>query len=96
MFGVNSAAHAASRSAKTSPGAARQIGIVRSSSFSSALHRRDPRILVPLFFAPNYSEHPDELWLDCVKPRAEQQPELGSFLVLAVVTRDRVGAKAVL
>jgi hypothetical protein len=25
-----------------------------------------------------------------VKPRAEQQPELGSFLVLAVVRRDRV------
>jgi hypothetical protein len=32
--------------------------------------------------APNYSEHPDELWLDCVKPRAEQQ-HAGFVVMLA-------------
>jgi hypothetical protein len=30
--------------------------------------------------------------LDCVKPRAEQEPEMGGFLALPVVARDRVGA----
>ena len=80
MFGVKFAAHAASRSAKTSPGAARNNAIVCPSSVSSTLRRRIPRIPNPhYFFTPNYLKHPDKLGLDCVKIRAKQEPELGSF-----------------
>jgi hypothetical protein len=79
MFGVNSAAHAASRSAKTSPGAARNNA---TTSVSSALDRRNPRIpnSPDHFFTQSvFSKHPDELGLVCVKTRAEQEPELGIF-----------------
>jgi hypothetical protein len=70
MFGVNSAPHAASRSAKTSFGAARNIAIVRPSSSSSALHFRNPRIPDPhQFFTPQY-QHSHEFGLDCVKTGA--------------------------
>jgi hypothetical protein len=54
-------------------------------------HRQSPHS-----FAPNISNHPDELGLHCVKPRAEQEPELGRFLALPVVARDRVGANRLL
>ena len=50
MFGVSSAAHAVSRSAKTSPGAARNNAIPCPMSLSSALHRRNPPI-------PNSPDH---------------------------------------
>jgi hypothetical protein len=42
-----------------------------------------------LCFLQIISKHPYELGLDCVKLRAEQEPELGSFLALPVVTRGR-------
>src|ERR1700730_3206456 len=82
MFGVNSAAHAVSRSAKTSPGASRNNAIPCPTSVSSALHRRNPRIPNPpdhFFTQSVFSKHPDELGLVCVKTRAEQEPELGIF-----------------
>src|SRR3984893_9332442 len=82
MSGVNSAAHAVSRSAKTSPGAARNNAIPCPTSVSFALHRRNPRIpnSPDHFFTQSvFSKHPDELGLVCVKTRAEQEPELGIF-----------------
>jgi hypothetical protein len=93
MFGVNSAAHAASRSAKTSPGATRSPG-----SISSALQRRNSRIANPHHFLPQIisEDDPDELRLDCVKLRVEHEPELGSFLALPVVTRERWAQTTVL
>jgi hypothetical protein len=88
MFGVNSAAHAASRSAKTSPGAARNSAIVCPSSISSALNRRNARIPPPInSLTATISKLPDELGLDCVKTRAEQEPELGGFLAVPVIAR---------
>ena len=88
MFGVNSAAHAASRSAKTSSGAARNIAIVWPSSVSSTLNRRNPRIPDPIIsLTPAVSKHLDELGLDCVKTRAAQVPELGGFLALPMIAR---------
>jgi hypothetical protein len=88
MFGVNSVAHAASRSAKTSLGGTRNSAIVCPSSVSSTSHRRNPRIPDPHhFFNPTISKHPDELGLDCVKSRARQEPELGGFLALPVIVR---------
>ena len=88
MFGVNSAAHAAFRSAKN-------FGRCRTK------HRdRVPKLRLfpapPLkythlhphhFFTPTISKHPDELGLDCVKTRAWQEPELGDFLARPVVAR---------
>ena len=88
MFGVNSAAHAASRSAKTSPGAARNSAIVCPSSISSALHRRNARIRSPInSLTPTICKHPDEMGLDCVETRAGQEPELGDFLAPPVIAR---------
>src|SRR6202011_2350051 len=82
MFGVTSAAHAVSRSAKTSPGAARNNAIQCPMSVSSALHRRNPRIPNSpdhYLYPSAFSKHPNEMGLVCVKTRAEQEPELGIF-----------------
>jgi hypothetical protein len=49
-----------------------------------------------LCFLQIISKHPYELGLDCVKPRAEQEPELGSFLALPAVTRGREAQTAIL
>src|ERR1700731_2024436 len=85
MFGVNSAAHAASRSAKTSAGAARNSAIVCE---PPSLPRSTAEIracLTPILFAPTISKHPDELRLDCVKIQAAEEPKLDGFLAPSVV-----------
>jgi hypothetical protein len=63
----------------------RSIAEIHASQFSSFL-----------CFLQIISKHPYELGLDCVKPRAEQEPELGSFLALPAVTRGREAQTAIL
>jgi ABC transporter substrate binding protein len=83
MFGVNSAAHAASRSAKTSRGAVRNSTIVCPSSVFSVSHR--PRILAPHHLLSSISKRPDQLRLDCVKIQAGQDPKRGDLLALLAI-----------
>jgi hypothetical protein len=80
MFGVNSALHAASRSAQTSFGAVQD-------SAAAPLVQHSTAVIWPSespSFITAIPKHPDELGLDCAKTQAGEERKLDRFWANAV------------